>query len=1031
MRYGRAATEALREAVRAAQAEDPLAPVTVVVPSNLAGLTARRMLGEQGGLANVAFLTPFALAERLGRARSAEAGRRPLTEPVLLAAIRVELRTEPGSFRRVAGHVATERAVARRFAELSRVEESTRERLRGQGSARARELVELCGRVRSRLDGYSGEETLAAHALAAVEAGEPVLGALGTVLVHLPQPMPPALARVVRAAGERRPGGVIVGLTGDASADVPVLRACDTLGITVSGSIDEVPTGTEIVTASDVDEEIRSVVRRVLALAEAGTRLDRIAILVPPIEPYARTVDAQLRAAGVAHNGVSTRLLVDTVAGRTLDRVVALVGARFARDELVDLFASVPLRTADGRLVPVERWDRISRRAGVVDGEDWEIRLGRHAAELDQQAVDRAATGVGGEESVRREAEATRALAAFVADLGARLADLDRGSGWAERAERARLAVLDLLGEPGPGWPDEERDAWDGVLAVLDGCAALDAIEPDPSFATFAAAVGAELAAPVGRSGTFGDGVLCTSIAAGVGLDLDVVFAVGLAEGQYPVTRREDALLADADRVLAPPGELPTRESALADQRRALLASLAAGADHRVLSFARGDLRTARERLPSRLLLDTASALAGTRVFASDFGALGAGESVDAVASFSAGLARPESASLVERELGDLAAFVAAGGDVLAHPAATDAPGVAVGVEATRARASAALTRWDGNVSAVADLVPSPATGDVVSATRLEDWASCPFRYFLANVLRVPVEETPERLLELSPRDRGTLVHEVLERFVGEELARPAEERVPVGEPWPSTAMARMRELMDEAAATAEAHGLTGKSVLWELHRDEIETDLARFLVADGECRTDQQAVPERVEFAFGFGDVPPVTIETPSGSVVRFRGRADRIDRRPDGTLVVLDYKTGRPGSVPEGCEDDPVWAGDRLQLPLYAEAARQHLGADLVESAYWYVSQRGGFGRAEVALDDATSERFRTVVGQIVEGIDGGIFPAAPGEPSWLHGTEANCAYCAFDDLCPVDRGAQYDAKIDAPELGHLHRLMPEVPE
>ena len=418
-------------------------------------------------------------------------------------------------------------------------------------------------------------------------------------------------------------------------------------------------------------------------------------------------------------------------------------------------------------------------------------------------------------------------------------------------------------------------------------------------------------------------------------------------------------------------------------------------------------------------------------MFASDFGALGAGESVDAVASFSAGLARPESASLVERELGDLAAFVAAGGDVLAHPAATDAPGVAVGVEATRARASAALTRWDGNVSAVADLVPSPATGDVVSATRLEDWASCPFRYFLANVLRVPVEETPERLLELSPRDRGTLVHEVLERFVGEELARPPEERVPVGEPWPSTAMARMRALMDEAAATAEAHGLTGKSVLWELHRDEIETDLAQFLVADGECRTEQQAVPERVEFAFGFGDVPPVTIETPSGSVVRFRGRADRIDRRPDGTLVVLDYKTGRPGPVPEGCEDDPVWAGDRLQLPLYAEAARQHLGADLVESAYWYVSQRGGFGRAEVALDDATSERFRTVVGQIVEGIDGGIFPAAPGEPSWLHGTEANCAYCAFDDLCPVDRGAQYDAKIDAPELRHLHGLMPEVPE
>ena len=193
VRYGRAATDALGETIRSTQAGDPLAPVTVIVASNLAGLTARRVLGEQGGLANVTFLTPFALAERLGRARSAAGGRLPLTEPVLLAAIRVELRAEPGSFGPVAGHVATERAIAGRFAELSRLEDSTLDRLREQGSPRAQELVELCLRVRKRLAGYSGEEVLAAHALDAIGAGDPPLGALGTVVVHLPQPMPPAL----------------------------------------------------------------------------------------------------------------------------------------------------------------------------------------------------------------------------------------------------------------------------------------------------------------------------------------------------------------------------------------------------------------------------------------------------------------------------------------------------------------------------------------------------------------------------------------------------------------------------------------------------------------------------------------------------------------------------------------------------------------------------------------------------------------------------------------------------------------------
>ena len=220
-------------------------------------------------------------------------------------------------------------------------------------------------------------------------------------------------------------------------------------------------------------------------------------------------------------------------------------------------------------------------------------------------------------------------------------------------------------------------------------------------------------------------------------------------------------------------------------------------------------------------------------------------------------------------------------------------------------------------------LVPSPATGEVVSATRLEGWSTCPFRYFLASVLRIPVEEEPERLLELSPLERGTLVHAVLEKFVAEELARPESERAPAGAPWPPESMLRMQEIVADLAADAEARGLTGKAVLWLLHREEIESEVMQFLLVDSEWRMYDGAVPESVEFPFGFEGTAAVEITVPSGAVVRFRGRADRIDRRPDGTRVVLDYKTGRQPAVPEGMEGDPVWAGGRLQLPLYAEAS------------------------------------------------------------------------------------------------------------
>lgn len=1038
VQYGRPATDALASAITAAQVGDPLAPVTVIVPSNGAGLAARRVLGATRGLANVGFVTPYALAERLGGPRAAATGHGRLTQPMLVAAIRQELRADPGPYAPVATHVGTERALARRYGELSRARPETLERLRRAGSPRARALVDVVDRVRVRLEPFADEGALALEAVAAVKADDAAVAALGTVMVHLIQPMAPGLRDLIAAVLESRPTKVIVGLTGDGDADADVRAECDRLGIDLTHMTEPngeagsaPPTGTEIITASDVDEEVRAVIRRVLQLAETGVPFDRMAFLSPTVEPYSRVVDAQLSAAGIAHNGPAVRLLVDTMAGRMLDRVLRLVGAEFARHELVALFASVPMQTPDGASIPIDRWDLISRRAGIVDGDGWAERLEAYASDLMVRAEDRAEAGIGGERQLRADARTARSLAAFVADLRVRLERLEQATGWSGRAHEARSVIAELLdvSAGAESWPEAEREALEAVDALLDQCGHLDAVEPDPSFATFASTVTNELRSPVGRIGRYGEGVFCGPIGTGVGLDLDAVFVIGLAEGIMPSARREDALLAEADRTLAVEGELATRDRSRSDQRRGYLAALAAGAHHRVLSFARGDLRSARERLASRYLLETASALAGERVYASGFDDLDAAVGVDAVASFAAAMTRVEAAATpTDRDLGTVSDYVDAGGDVGSHPLVT-ASVVGTGIEAVRGRASSALTRWDGNIAAVVGQIRSPAMGEVVSATRLESWSTCPFRYFLTHVLAVPVEEEPERLLELSPRERGTLVHAVLERFMDAELAKPVEQRVPAGESWPRAAVIQMREIVTELMAETEAKGLTGKAVLWALHREEIESDVVQFLIADSIIRVEQGVVPESVEFPFGFDDAPPVEITVPSGAVVKFRGRADRIDRRPDGTRVVLDYKTGKRPSPPDGCAQDPVWGGARLQLPLYAEAARQRLGVDSVESAYWYISERGGFVRDEVELDEITGDRFREVVGQIVGGIDRGIFPAVPGDPDWFSGTDANCAFCDFDDLCPSQRAAHADAKDGAPELAVFHALKPEV--
>src|SRR5437588_11383709 len=68
------------------KASDPLAPVTVIVASNHAGLATRRDLARRG-YANVRFGVMGRLVEPLGARVLAASGRSPLTAPAEEAAI--------------------------------------------------------------------------------------------------------------------------------------------------------------------------------------------------------------------------------------------------------------------------------------------------------------------------------------------------------------------------------------------------------------------------------------------------------------------------------------------------------------------------------------------------------------------------------------------------------------------------------------------------------------------------------------------------------------------------------------------------------------------------------------------------------------------------------------------------------------------------------------------------------------------------------------------------------------------------------
>ena len=424
--YGPAAHEALAAAVDAHKAANRLAPVSVIVSSNQVGIAARRALGRRGGVAAVTFLTPYRLAELLGSSAVAAGGRRPISTPVLAGAVRAVLADEPGHFRGVEQHPATERALVRAYRALSEVGPTGLDRLAAQ-STRTADVVRVHRavgqRVRSR---FSDEQDLVGAAVAAIPEIPPVLRDLGPTIVFLPQRLSSNQARLLAVLGEHHPVTILAGVTGDTEADAAVRRSAEMLG----GVWPNEPAGVtpavpdRAISVSDADDEVRHAVRQVVEAARRGTPLGRIAILYGNRDPYARLIGDALDAAAIDWFGTSVRTADTSLLGRSLLALLGLPDHDLSRHDVAAWLAGAPIRGADNRPAPVAAWERASRAAGVVAGLDqWQTRLTRLADDLEADAAqaERDAELEWQATRLRRDAESARTLAAFVTDLDAAL----------------------------------------------------------------------------------------------------------------------------------------------------------------------------------------------------------------------------------------------------------------------------------------------------------------------------------------------------------------------------------------------------------------------------------------------------------------------------------------------------------------------------------------------------------------------------------------------------------------------------------
>lgn len=211
-----------------------------------------------------------------------------------------------------------------------------------------------------------------------------------------------------------------------------------------------------------------------------------------------------------------------------------------------------------------------------------------------------------------------------------------------------------------------------------------------------------------------------------------------------------------------------------------------------------------------------------------------------------------------------------------------------------------------------ASLAKALFTERIVTVSRLESYAACPYSHFVEYGLR-PQEQ---REWGLDARDRGNFFHAAMEGFtrvLPENPKWPAISRMecdtmmeaalrPLTEAWKESS------LTETARVRAEAKRYTNicKRVAWIFTRGAMES----------------QFRPTEIEVAFGYpGGPPPLTLRLQDGSRVLVRGRIDRIDRFDSGESVylrVVDYKSGEQKLDPA-----KIYLGMQLQLLLYLEAA------------------------------------------------------------------------------------------------------------
>ncbi len=802
-------------------------------------------------------------------------------------------------------------------------------------------------------------------------------------------------------------------------------RVCRYVFVTETGAPRESDETLDFFSAAGEGLECVEIARRIRTLADTERLpFDRMAILLRNPDRYLPLVEDSLRRAGIPAYFTRGSLRPDP-AGRAFLALLecaaeGLSASRFAEylslgqiprleaskepawvaseDEAQRSTPPVPEEEArpavapetdaspviDGTLRTPMGWEKLLVESSVIGGRDrWRRRLSGLEAEYRLQLNDLRDEDDSRGEFLSAQIERLGNLQRYALPIIDALDALPAEASWGEwlnalagiagLALRNPQSVGSVLAELRP-MSDVGPVALDEVRAVLGERLRFLRREPPPK--------------------RFGR-VFVGSIAEAAGRSFEVVFLPGLAEGVFPKRISEDPLMLDDARKALGSG-LRVQAGRFAQERQLLRAAAGAASGRLAVSYPRTDAMLGRTRVPSFYALEVLRASEGQLPELRELEKRAARD----VTTRLGWPAPKEPVNAIDDTEHDLALL-----EPLLHLPASEVRGRGKYLLEANAHLARSLRtrgrRWRNFWSEADGIVdPDTATRNVLakyrlgarvySASALQHFAACPYRFLLASIHRLRPREESEPLEQLDPLTRGALFHSAQFHFF---QTLHLDRLLPVTAENLSRVLDAADRVMDWVAGEYEEKLAPAIPRVWGSEIEGVRTDLRAWI----RLLPPIHRIWRPLHWELAFGLPPGKDRDTESAAepvgidgAGRLRGSIDLVEIDTSGSLRITDHKTGKAPSP----QPAYVGGGEVLQPLLYAQAAEQLLGKPARASQLFFCTQRGGYTPVEIAVTDRSRDFLRLILQTIDAAIEDGFLPAAPRRDA--------CEYCDYRMVC-----------------------------